>query len=95
MFCRKLWSLSLLPKEDIVNTYKKIVEDAPVWKEDEDGDHGAGEMMNDGMRNFLAYFKRTWVSFCNFIFCQTFLCLFYFRSGVQQTRPEVTQRGRR
>ena len=42
-----------MPKEDIVNTYKKIVEDAPVWKEDEDGDHGAGEMMNDGMRNFL------------------------------------------
>ena len=26
----------------------------------------AGEMLNDGMMNNLAYFERTWVSFSNF-----------------------------
>ena len=46
-----------MPKEDIVNTYQKIVEDAPQWEEDEDGDHGTGKMLNDGMRNFLAFLR--------------------------------------
>ena len=30
----------------------KIVEEAPVWEED-DEDAGAGEQLNDGMRNFI------------------------------------------
>ena len=55
MFFRKLWSLSLLQKEDIVNTNQKIVKGAPQWEEDEDGDHGACKMLNKGMGNFLAF----------------------------------------
>ena len=61
-----------MPKEDIITTYQKIIEGVPQWQKEDDDDHGAGEMLNDGMRNFLAYFERTWVSFSNFIFCQPF-----------------------
>ena len=64
IFIRKLWSLSLVLRKDIISTYLKILEDVPQW--DEEDDHEAGEMMNDGMRNYLAYFERTWVSFSNF-----------------------------
>ena len=30
IFFRKLWSLSLVPHEDIVSTFEKIVAEAPV-----------------------------------------------------------------
>ena len=60
IFFRKLWSLSLIPHEDIVSTFEKIVAEAPVWEED-DEDAGAGEQLNDGMRNFIAYYERTWI----------------------------------
>ena len=60
IFFRKLWSLSLVPHEDIVSTFMKIVSDAPVWEEN-DEDAGAGEQLNDGMRNVIAYYERTWI----------------------------------
>ena len=59
--------LSLVPRDDIIYTYLKILEDVPQWEEYDDDDHGAGEMLNDGMRNFLAFTERTWVSFNNLL----------------------------
>ena len=60
-FFRKLWSLSLVPHEDIVSTLEKIVEEAPTRVEDEEDDAGAGEQLNDGMSNFISYFERNWI----------------------------------
>ena len=59
VFIRKLWSLSLFTRDDIICTYLKILEDVPQWEEDHEEDHGAGEMLNDGMRKYTAYFERT------------------------------------
>ena len=61
----ELWSLSLVPRDDIITIYLKILEDVPQWDEDGHG-IGAEEMLNGGM-NYLAYFERTWVSFNNFV----------------------------
>ena len=73
VFIRKLWSLSLVPREDIISTCLKILEDVPNW--DEDG-HGAGEMLNGGMWNYSAYFEGTWVSCNNFSFVILFFNAF-------------------
>ena len=48
VFIRKLWSLSLVPREDIITIYLKILEDVPQWGVDIEDDHRAGEMLNDG-----------------------------------------------
>ena len=53
-----------------------ILEDVPQWDEDDEDGHGAGEMLNDGMRNYLAYFESTWVSFNNFSFVNLFFNAF-------------------
>ena len=58
--------LSLVPRDDIISTYLKILEDVPQWEEDDEEDHGAGEMLNYGLHNYIAFFERTWVSFNNF-----------------------------
>ena len=71
VFIRKLWSLSFVPRDDIISTYLKILEDVPQWEEDNEDVHGAGEMLYNGMRNYLAYFKRKCFnnfSFVNFFF---------------------------
>ena len=60
IFFRKLWSLNLVHHKDIVTTFEKIVAEAPFWEED-DEDTGAGEQLNDGMRNFINYYERTWI----------------------------------
>ena len=75
VFIRKLWSLSLVLRDDIISTYLKILKDMPQWEDDEE-DHGAGEMRNNGMRNYVAYFERTWVSFNNFSFVNLFFNAF-------------------
>ena len=54
VFERKMWSLSLVPRGDIVKTYLEILKDLPEWEEDDEEDHGSGEMLNNGMRNYLA-----------------------------------------
>ena len=84
VFIRKFWSLSLVPKEDIITTYQKIIEDVSQWEEEDDNDQGAREMLNDGMRNFLAYLERTWVSFSNFICCQPFYVFVFLDRGTSQ-----------
>ena len=76
VFIRKLWSLSLFSRDDIISTYLKILEDLREWDEEDEEDHGAGEMLNDGMRNNLAYFERTWVSFNYFSFVNIFFNAF-------------------
>ena len=49
MVCiRKLWSLSLVPRDDITSTYLKILTDVLQWGQDNEDDHRAGEMLNDG-----------------------------------------------
>ena len=57
---RKIWSLSMVPHEEIVATWEKIKEDVPLWVED-DSDDGAGEQLNMGFRNSVYYFDKTWV----------------------------------
>ena len=54
VFGRKLWSLSLVPRGNIIKTYLKIMKDVPEWEEGNEEDHGSGEMLNNGMRNYLA-----------------------------------------
>ena len=76
VFIRKLWSLSLVARDDIICTYLNILEDVPQWEEDNEEDHGAGEMLNDGMRKYIAYFERTWVSFNNLSFVDLFFHAF-------------------
>ena len=46
VFGRKLWSLSMVPRGDIIKTYLKIMKDVPEWEEDNEEDHGYGEMLN-------------------------------------------------
>ena len=67
VFIRKLWSLSLVPRVDIISTYLKILEDVPQWYEDDEDGHCAGEM---------AFSERTWVSFNNFTFVNLFFNAF-------------------
>ena len=76
IFIRMLWSLSLVPRDDIISTYLKILKDMPQWEEDDEEDHSAGEMLNNGIRNYVAYFERTWVSFNNFSFVNLFFNAF-------------------
>ena len=57
---RKIWSLSLVPHNKIVETYEKIRDDVPVYEE-EDEDNGAGEQLNLGFRNYLYYLEKTWI----------------------------------
>ena len=57
VFIRKLWSLSLVPRDNIIYTYLEILEDVLQWEEDDEEDHGAGEMLNDAMRNYIASFE--------------------------------------
>jgi hypothetical protein len=59
---RKIWSLSLVPHNKIVETYEKIRDDVPVYEE-EDEDNGAGEQLNLGFRNYLYYLEKTWIGF--------------------------------
>ena len=97
IFIRKLWNLSLVPRDDIISTYLKILEDVPQWDEDDKDDHGAGKMLNDGMKNYLAYFERTWVSFSNIIFCQPFYVFVILDRGTSQQdqrwRPGAQEEG--
>ena len=43
-----------MPRGDIVKTYLEILKDVPEWEEDDEEDNGSGEMLNNGMRNYLA-----------------------------------------
>ena len=42
VFVLKILSLSIMPPDDIIANWEIIQEEAPVWEEDGDDDHGEG-----------------------------------------------------
>ena len=96
VFHRKLWSLSMVPREDIVQTFLEIQKDIPVWDEDED-EGCAAEALNNGMRNYLAYFEKNWVSLTSLSFSSFSSMSLLFRLVLFAQRPEqmlLVPRGR-
>ena len=59
-FIRKLWSLSLVPIEDVVNVWEQLQTIVPVLTEDEAEEEGIQEF-NNCMDKFLLYFEQTWI----------------------------------
>ena len=66
-FMRRLWALSFIPPEDIVEVYEKdILPAMPVWEapDEEEFDAGGEESVhnyNRDLDNYLHYFEVTWV----------------------------------
>ena len=59
-FIRKLWSLSLVPIEDVVNVWEELEKIVPVLTE-EDADEDDIQEFNNCTEQFLLYFEQTWI----------------------------------
>ena len=57
---RKIWSLSMVPHEDIIKTFEKIRDSVPLYEE-EDDDDGTGAQLNRRFQDYLHYLEKTWI----------------------------------
>ena len=71
VFHRKLWSLSMVPREDIVQTFLEIQKDIPVWDEDED-EGCAAEALNNRNEELSSLLREKLGKF------NIFIILFFF-----------------
>lgn len=63
-FVRKLWSLTLVPLNDVVSVWEEVEATVPVKEvEDEDDgeEGGVAQEFNNKMQQFLLYFEQTWI----------------------------------
>ena len=61
---RKLWALSLVPVEDVVDTWQELQKEVPVMDED-DMDEEVAQHYNKAIEDFLHYFEQTWIGLIN------------------------------